>query len=125
MRGDQLDPAVGEHPVEAVAVIRGVPDQAHRVLGQKAGVQGLRDELGFVRRGGGDGNGDRKTSAVCDRHDLGPLAALGFADAAPFFLALAKEPSMKVSLRSKPPRAWRSAASAWSTRRSVPRWTQA
>jgi hypothetical protein len=85
----------------------------------------LFDELGFVRRGRGDGNGERKTSAVCKGHDLGPFAALGLADAAAFFLALAKEPSMKVSLRSSPPRAWRSTARAFRTRRSVPVRTQA
>jgi hypothetical protein len=88
----------------------------------------LCDELRFVRRGRGDGNGDRKTSAVCNGHDLGPFPALGLADAAPFFLALAKEPSINVSLRSSPPRAWRSAASALSTRRNVPlrthRWNR-
>jgi hypothetical protein len=84
----------------------------------------LFDELCFVRRGRGDGNGDRKTSAVCKGHDLGALPALGLADVAPFFLALAKEPSMKVSLRSKPPRAWRSRANACSTRVSVPWSTQ-
>ena len=124
VRGDQLDPAIGEHAVEPVAVIGGIADQALRVVGEKAGVQRLRDEPGFVRRGRGDGNGDRKTSAVCDCHDLGPLSPLGFSDVAPFFLVLAKEPSMNASLRSNPPRAWRSAASALRTRRSVPRWTQ-
>jgi hypothetical protein len=64
----------------------------------------LLDELRFVRRRRGNGNGERKTSAVCNRHDLGPFASLGFPDMAPFFLALAKEPSMNVSLRSNPPR---------------------
>jgi hypothetical protein len=88
----------------------------------------LRDELGFVRGRRGDGNGDRKTSAVCNGHDLGPFAALGLADAEPFFFALAKDPSIKVSLRSKPPRAYRSAARAFSTPRHVPlsthRWNR-
>jgi hypothetical protein len=84
----------------------------------------LLDEPCFVRGRRGDGNGERKTSAVCQGHDLGPLAALGLADVAPFFLALAKEPSMNVSLRSNPPRAWRSAARALRTRRSVPVRTQ-
>jgi hypothetical protein len=124
MRGDQFDAAGGERLVEAVAVIGGIADEPLRIVAEETGVQSLCHELRFVRRRRGDGNGERKTSAVCNGHDLGPLAALGFADVAPFFLALAKEPSMKVSLRSRPPRAWRSAASLLRTRRSVPARTQ-
>jgi hypothetical protein len=124
MGRDEFDPARGQPLVEPVAVIRGVSDQARGVVGEKARVQRGFDELRFVRRGRRDGNGDRKTSAVCNGHDLGPLAPLGFADVAPFFLALAKEPSMNVSLRSIPPRACRSAASALRTRRRVPSRTQ-
>src|SRR5207253_7550140 len=116
--------AGGERLVEAIAVIGGIADEPLRIVAEEAGVQGLLDELRFVRRRRGDGNGERKTSAVCNGHDLGPFAALGLADTAAFFLALANEPSMNVSVRSKPPRAWRSAASALSTRRSVPSWTQ-
>lgn len=124
MRRDELDPAGGQSLIESVAVIRGVADQALGVVGEKARVQRLLDELRFVRRRGGDGNGDRKTSAVCNGHDLGPFAPLGLADVAAFFLALAKEPSMNVSLRSSPPRACRSAASALRTRRRIPSRTQ-
>ena len=124
MGRNELDPARGQRLVEPVAVIGGIPDQALGVVGEEARVQRLFDELRFVRRGRRDGNGDRKTSAVCNDHDLGPLPALGFADVAAFFLALAKEPSMNVSLRSSPPRACRSAARALRTRRSVPSRTQ-
>ena len=124
MGRDELDPARGQRLVEPVAVIRGIPNQALGVVGEEVRVQRLFDELRFVRRGRRDGTGDRKTSAVCNRHDLGPLAPLGLADVAAFFLALAKEPSMNVSLRSSPPRACRSAASALRTRRSVPSRTQ-
>jgi len=52
-----------------------------RVIREKTGLQRLLDELRFVRRRRGDGNGDRKTSAVCKGHDLGAFAALGFPDA--------------------------------------------
>ena len=38
MRGDQLNPAVRELAVEAVAVIGSVADQAQRVVGKEAGV---------------------------------------------------------------------------------------
>ena len=125
MGRDELHVEGGQGAIEPIAVIGGVANQTRWILWEKASVQGLRDERDFVRRGRSDGNGDRKTSAVCKGHDLGPFAPLGLADAPPFFLALAKEPSMKVSLRSRPPLAWRSAASAWSTRRSVPRCTHA
>jgi hypothetical protein len=37
-----------------------------------------------VRRGRGDGNGDKKTSVVCDGHALGPFAPLGVSAAEPF-----------------------------------------
>jgi len=124
MGRDELDPARGQRLVEPVAVIRGIPDQARGVIGEEARVQRLFDELRFVRRGRRDGNGNRKTSAVCNGHDLGPLAPLGLADVAAFFLALAQEPSMNVSLRSSPPRACRSAARALRTRRRVPSRTQ-
>jgi hypothetical protein len=73
-----------------------------------------------VRRSACNPDGDRKTSAVCNGHDLGPLAALGFSDAAPPFLAPAKEPSMKLSLRSIFPRARRSRASASRIRLNTP-----
>lgn len=124
MRCDQFDATGGEGLVEAVAVIGGIADEPLRIVPEETGVQGLRDELRLVRRRRGDGNGERKASAVCNGHDLGPFAALGFPDMEPFFLALAKEPSMKVSLRSNPPRAWRSTASALRARRSVPARTQ-
>jgi hypothetical protein len=35
MRGDQLDPALGEHAVEAVAVIRGIANQAKGIVGEE------------------------------------------------------------------------------------------
>jgi hypothetical protein len=38
MRCDQLDPAVGELAVEAVAVIGGIADQTTRIIGEEAGV---------------------------------------------------------------------------------------
>ncbi len=120
VRRDEFDFTGGESLIEPITVVRGIADEPLGIVGQKAGVQRLFDKLRFVRRRRGDGNGERKTSAVCNGHDLGPLAALGFADMASFFLALAKEPSMKVSLRSRPPRACRSVASALTTRRSVP-----
>jgi hypothetical protein len=46
----------------------------------------LLDERDFAGACTCDSNGERKTTAVCDCHDLGPLAFAGGADAeAPFF----------------------------------------
>lgn len=57
------------------------------------------------------GNGDRKAMAVCNRHDLGTLAALSFSNSAAPFLAAAKLPSIKHSAKSILPRFFKSMAS--------------
>jgi hypothetical protein len=73
-----------------------------------------------VRRRTLDAGGDRKTRAVCNCHDLGPLPALGLSDGRAPFLAPEKVPSMKASLTSMPPRSYRSRAKACSARRITP-----
>jgi hypothetical protein len=60
-------------------------------------------------------SGDRKTSSVCDGHDLGAFAAL--------CLAGTKVPSMNSSRISIPPRSYRSCASSWAMRRKTPNRT--
>jgi len=118
---DQLDTAqVPESLVQDVTVVGLVANQAVDEVGQKCVAESLFDERRLVRRSTCDANGDWKTCCVCNRHDLGALAPLGFSDGSAPFLAPLKEPSMKVSLRSIPPRSCRSRASAWSTRLSVP-----
>jgi hypothetical protein len=56
-------------------------------------------------------DGDRKTRAVCHRHDLRTFAALGLSHCPPPFLATTKKPSMKHSDKSKSPRSFKSLAS--------------
>ena len=51
MRGDQLDAAVRQALVEPVTVIGSIADETRRIFREKTGVQGLRDERDFVRRG--------------------------------------------------------------------------
>src|SRR6266545_8126214 len=122
---DQLDAALlVQPPVQPIAVIRPIPDQARGRRRRHDGVEGRLHERDFMWRSTCNGYGDRKTSAVCDRHELGSLAPLGFPDQGAPFLAPAKVPSMKHSLRSSAPRASRSRASASSTRRIVPLSTQ-
>src|SRR3990172_939938 len=113
---DQADPMVTTQAlVERVAVVGRVADQVSR-FGSGESV----DEFGFMRRSAGDATGDRKTMAVCDRHDFTAFSSASRADSkAPFFAEL-KLASMKVSDRSSLPRARRSSASACNSRVRVP-----
>ena len=61
--------------------------------------------------------------AVCNGHDLGALASFGLADAEPPFFAGTNVPSIKHSLRSRPPRSLRSCATANNTCSSTPERT--
>ncbi len=62
------------------------------------------DESGFMRRSAGDASGERKTIAVCDRHDFTGFSTPSWADSRAPFFALEKLASMKVSDRSNRPR---------------------
>ena len=107
-------------PVQLVAVIGRITDHALGLGAGEAAFDGRLDEFRFMRRSAGDAAGDRKTMAVCDRHDFTAFSSASRADSsAPFFAEL-KLASMKVSLRSSLPRARRSSASACSSRVSVP-----
>ena len=113
VRGDQLDLALPEEPlVQGVAVVGPVADQPANDVGEKRVVESLFDEGDLVRRSTCNANGDWKTDRVCDRHDLGSLAALRLSDGRAPFLAPAKEPSMNASETSISPRSYRSSASA-------------
>src|ERR1043166_2113433 len=93
--------------VESVAVVGFVTNQALGHLGNDAFFQGGLHQLYFRRRSAFCPQGERKTRAVCNAHDLGALAPLGFPDQAPPFLAGTNVPSTKHSLRSNPPASWR------------------
>lgn len=85
---DQFDVALCRQPrVEAIRIVRLVADQADRRFAEELRVEGLLDERDFARACTCDSNGERKTTAVCDCHDLGPLAFAGGADAEPLFFA--------------------------------------
>jgi hypothetical protein len=106
MGRDQLHRVLLAQPfVQTIAVVGAVSDQAVGRDREEAAIDRLLDERDLVGRSACDANGDRKTSAVCNCHDLGPLPALSLSDAAPPFLAPAKVPSMNASLRSIFPRA--------------------
>jgi len=65
-------------------------------------------------------DGERKTSAIRHCHELATFAALGLSHSRAPFFATTKVPSMKHSLKSRPPRSFKSAASASKILRSVP-----
>jgi hypothetical protein len=124
VRCDELEAALlHQTPVEPVAVIGLVANEALRLLVDEHLVESLLDQGHFVGASAFNPKGERKASAVCDCHDLGPLAFLGFSDAGPPFLAPEKEPSMNDSLRSRPPRSRRSRAIALNNLSMVPSWT--
>src|ERR1700732_1599593 len=106
--------------VQWIAVVGAGADHSFWFGSREALFDGGFDELRFMRRSAGEAAGDRKTMAVCDRHDFTAFSAARRADSsAPFFAEL-KLASMKVSDRSSLPRARRSSASACNSRVKVP-----
>jgi hypothetical protein len=118
---DQSDAvSLPEALVERIAVVGAVADHALWFGSRETLLDGGFDEFRFMRRSAGDAAGDRKTMAVCDRHDFTAFSSASRADSsAPFFAEL-KLASMKVSDRSSLPRARRSSANACNNRVSVP-----
>ncbi len=111
---------LSEALVERIAFVGAVTDQASRFGSREALLDGGFDEFRFMRRSAGDATGDRKTMAVCDRHDFTAFSAASrAASSAPFFAEL-KLASMNVSDKSSLPRARKSSASACNSRVKVP-----
>jgi hypothetical protein len=121
VRRDELDAVfLPEALVQRIAVVGAVPDHSFWFGSCETLRDGGFDKLRFMRRSAGDAAGDRKTMAVCDRHDFTAFSTASRADSsAPFFAEL-KLASMKVSDRSSLPRARRSSASACNSRVRVP-----
>ncbi len=124
IRSDHLDAKLGQQVlVQSVAVVGLVSDQPLRRALGKSTLKSVFDKSYLAPRSTFDTYGDRKTRAVCDCHDLGPLALLGFPDTEPPFLAGANVPSMKASDRSMSPRASKSSARARKIFSTVPSCT--
>ena len=121
LRCDELDAMLSPKAfVQRIAVVATVTDHSFRFGARETLLDGGFDEFGFMRRSAGDAAGDRKTMAICDRHDFTAFSAASRADSsAPFFAEL-KLASMNVSDRSSLPRARKSSASACNNRVSVP-----
>src|SRR6266436_3408453 len=106
--------------VQRIAVVSAITDHSFWFGSGETLLDRGFDELRFMRRSAGDAAGDRKTMAVCDRHDFTAFSSASrAASSAPFFAEL-KLASMKVSDRSSLPRARKSSASACKSRSSVP-----
>src|SRR3974377_1055353 len=101
--------------IQPVTVIRLVPNQPLGDISHNPFFERRFDQLHFSWRSTVCPQGERKTMAVCNAHDLGALAPLGLPNQAPPFLAGTNVPSTKHSLRSNPPASLR----CWARARSI------
>jgi hypothetical protein len=120
MRRDHLDTMFFQDFIQRIAVISPVANQSLGQFIDKDFGQSVSDKGDFMRRSRSCVDGERKTCAIRNCHELATLAPLGRSHSCAPFLATINVPSMKHSLRSKPPRSSRSAAKVSSTWRSVP-----
>lgn len=111
MWSDQFDTFHSQFLVQWIAVIGSVSDQALRLCHDKSRCESCFHKGDFIRRSTFNVNGDRKTRAVCQRHDLRTFAALGLSHGPAPFFATTKKPSMKHSDKSSLPRSFKSFAS--------------
>jgi hypothetical protein len=109
--------------VKIVAIVSFISNKLIRSVMGKAAVYGVLNQCYFVGRSAFHVSGDRKTSSVCDCHDLGALAAFCLADSRTPFFAGTKLPSMNASRMLIPPRLYRSSASSWTMRWKTPWFT--
>jgi hypothetical protein len=86
VRRDQLDSVLGKLIVQSVAVIPLIGNQSFGLLGHEAVLDRSLHQLLLMRRSARNPEGDRKTMAVCDCHELAPFADERSTNAiAPFF----------------------------------------
>lgn len=120
VRCDQLDAVRCQPIVQSVAVISFVGNQSFWLLGYEAVLDRGIDKLLLMRRSACNPQGDRKTMAVCDCHELAPFADERSTNAiAPFFAPM-KVASINPSSNPSCPRANKSSASAQSMPFSTP-----
>src|ERR1700757_3234636 len=113
VRADQLDSVLlGKSIDHCVAGISLIAKQSFRLVGHEAVLERSLDQLLLMRRSARNPEGDRKTMAVCDCHELAPFSDERSTNAiAPFFAPM-KEASIKVSSRPSCPRANKSSDNA-------------
>jgi len=120
VRRDHLNALLPQLFVQRVGVVGPVAYESLWLFIGKNFSESLSDKSDLMRRSRRRVYGERKTSAVCHRHELRTFAPPGLSHSAAPFLATTNVPSIKHSDRSRSPRLLRSAAKASSTRRSVP-----
>src|SRR5512138_2486705 len=120
VRGNELNASFVQSFIQRVAVIGSVTDQPAGFLFRKPLFQGVFHQGHFMRRSTANGYGERKTSAICHCHELCTFAPLGFSHPSAPFLAITKLPSIKHSVRSKPPRSFTSLTRARRTFSKTP-----
>ena len=124
MRGDHLNATFFRKSlIKLIAVVGLVTDNFLRRIWRKAAINCGFNQFHFMRRSAFNVSGDRKTRYVCDRHDLGALAALCLADSKTPFFAGTKLPSMNASRMSMPPRSYRSSTSSMAMSLKTPSLT--
>ena len=106
--------------VKFIAVVGFIANQLIWHIAGKAAVYRGLDKLYFMGRSAFNVSGDRKTSSVCDCHDLGAFAALCLADSKTPFFAGAKLPSMNATRIPILPCSFRSSTSSWAMRWKTP-----
>ncbi len=123
MRGDQFNTLGSELGVELVTVVGAIPDQSGRGRGDKPAADSVWCKGDFMWRSRCNVYGDRKTMAVCHRHELRTFAPLGLSHTEPPFFATTKVPSIKHSDRSSEPRLRKSSANTSSSALNAPHFT--
>lgn len=107
MWADQFNSNLSKFLTQWITVISTVCDQVLWTLFNMTNMERILYQFHFMSVGSGGPYGERKTSSVCDCHDLGALATLSFSDMIPPFLALEKVPSIKHSSMSISPSSFR------------------
>ena len=93
--------------VARIATLGAVADHYFRFGSRETLLDCSFDEFVFMRLSVGDAAGDRRTFAICDRHDFAAFSLASQADSGAFFFAELNLASMKVADRSRFPRAQR------------------
>lgn len=100
MRRDELDAPTCHAGIERVAVIAAIANEPLWQASQEALLQDVINKSNLTRGRTCGSNGERKTSSVCDCHDLGAFPFAGKADGGAPFFAPAKVASMNASVKS-------------------------
>ena len=119
--GDQFDALLVSQPlIQPIAVVGRISDQPFRQGAYVALAERVFDQRRLIRRSACNPDGDRKTMAVRDCHDLAPFAAARWTNAITPLFAPMNEASMNVSSSPSSPRASRSSQSAHKIPSSTP-----